>query len=256
MPCVFPVLSIKAAALARHLEAPARARGEGVAFLLGVVGSFVALAAALIVARAAGQAVGWGFQLQSPVVVAALALVMLAAGLNLSGVFEIGQSLQGLGAQTAARHSGLDRLRADRRTGGGRGRTLHRTLHGARHRLGAGPTARRGAGRCSSCSGAWGLAAPFTADLLHASACSGGCRRPGAWMEGLRKVLAFPMYAAAAWLAWVYAEQAGSEGPCPDCSRPRLRWPSPASAGVWPSARGASADAPGTSPLACNCQQP
>ena len=85
MPCVFPVLSIKAAQLARHVEHPARAAAEGIVFLIGCVLTFVALAAILIVAQQAGKAVGWGFQLQSPAVIAVLALLMLAVGLNLSG---------------------------------------------------------------------------------------------------------------------------------------------------------------------------
>ena len=209
MPCVFPVLSMKAAALARHLEAPARARGEGIAFLLGVVGSFVALAALLIAARAAGQAVGWGFQLQSPVVVAALAMVMLAAGLNLSGVFEVGQSLQGVGAQTAARHQGW----------------IGSALTGVLAVVVAAPCTAPfmapaiGWALVQSPAVALsvfvalglGLAAPFTA-VAFTPALFGQLPRPGAWMEGLRKVLAFPMYAAAAWLAWVFVEQAGAGG--------------------------------------------
>ncbi len=209
MPCVFPVLSIKAAALARHLESPAQARGEGLAFLLGVVGSFVALAAMLILARAAGQAVGWGFQLQSPIVVGALALVMLAAGLNLSGVFEAGLSLQGVGAQTAARHQGW----------------IGSALTGVLAVVVAAPCTAPfmapaigwalvqppGVALAVFVALGLGLAAPFTA-VSFTPRLFGRLPKPGAWMEGLRKVLAFPMYGAAAWLAWVYTEQAGAEG--------------------------------------------
>ncbi len=95
MPCVFPVLSMKAAALAAHAHDPRTARRQGTAYLLGVLTTFLALAGALIALKAAGQAIGWGFQLQSPAMVAALALVMLLVALNLSGVFEAGTSLQG-----------------------------------------------------------------------------------------------------------------------------------------------------------------
>ncbi len=101
MPCVFPILSMKAAALAGHAREASGARAHGLAFLVGVLAAFLALAGALIAARAAGAAVGWGFQLQSPLMVAALSLVMLAAGLNLSGLFEIGTSVQGLGSSLA-----------------------------------------------------------------------------------------------------------------------------------------------------------
>ena len=98
MPCVFPVLSMKAAALARHVGEPAKARAQGVAFLAGVVVTFLVLAGLLIAARAGGEAVGWGFHLQSPGVVVAMALLMFLIGLNLSGVFEVGLAAQGVGA--------------------------------------------------------------------------------------------------------------------------------------------------------------
>jgi len=205
MPCVFPVLSIKAAALARHVEAPGRARAEGVAFLVGCVATFVVLAAILIAAQKAGQAVGWGFQLQSPGVVAALALIMLGVGLNLSGVFEIGTSVQGAGQGLAGRSD----------------------LIGA---LFTGVLAVVVAAPCTAPFMApaigWalvqppvaalsvfaalglGLALPFVA-VSFAPALFKLLPRPGVWMDIFRKVLAFPMYGAAAWLVWVFALEAG-----------------------------------------------
>ena len=208
MPCVFPVLSIKAAALARHVEHPGRAAAEGVVFLIGCVATFVALAAVLIVAQQAGKAVGWGFQLQSPMVIAILTLLMLAIGLNLSGVFEIGLSVQGTG-QGLASKSGL----------------IGSFFTGVLAVVVAAPcTAPFMAGAIG-----WaftqpplaalsvfvalglGLAAPFTL----VSAVPGlftRLPRPGAWMEGLKKTLAFPMYATCAWLAWVFVQQTGANG--------------------------------------------
>lgn len=205
MPCVFPILSMKAAALAGHAEHPGEARAQGLAFLAGVVLSFVGLAAALIAARAAGEAVGWGFQLQSPVVVASLALVMLLAGLNLSGVFEVGLSAQGAGQGLAAK-SGL----------------AGAFFTGVLAVVVAAPcTAPFMAGAIG-----WaftqppavtlvvfvalglGLAAPFLAVSL-VPALFKRLPRPGAWMSRFRQVMAFPMYGAAAWLAWVFALQAG-----------------------------------------------
>jgi thiol:disulfide interchange protein DsbD len=205
MPCVFPVLSMKGAALARHVESPQHARTEGLAFFLGVLATFVGLAALLIAARAAGEAVGWGFQLQSPAVVAVLALIMLAAALNLSGVFEAGLSAQGLGGGLA-------------------------TKAGLAGSFFTGVLAVVVAAPCTApfMAGAigWalvqpaavalivfvslgvGLALPFTA-LSFAPGLFRRLPPPGGWMEGLRKVLAFPMYAAAAWLAWVFVLQAG-----------------------------------------------
>jgi len=205
MPCVFPVLSIKAAALARHVEAPGRARAEGVAFLVGCVATFVILAAILIAAQKAGQAVGWGFQLQSPGMVAALALIMLGVGLNLSGVFEIGTSVQGAGQGLAGRSD----------------------LIGA---LFTGVLAVVVAAPCTAPLMApaigWALVQPPVAALSVFAALGLGLAlpfvavsfvpalfkllpRPGVWMDIFRKVLAFPMYGAAAWLVWVFALEAG-----------------------------------------------
>ena len=205
MPCVFPVLSMKAAALARHVEAPGRARAEGVAFLIGCVLTFVVLAAVLIAAQKAGQAVGWGFQLQSPGVVVALCLIMLAVGLNLSGVFEIGLSAQGVGQGLA-----------------GRSDLIGAFFTGVLAVVVAAPCT---APLMAPAIG-WALVQPPVAALSVFAALGVGLAlpfaavsfvpalfkllpRPGAWMDVFRKVLAFPMYGAAAWLAWVFVLEAG-----------------------------------------------
>ncbi|HST90768.1 MAG TPA: protein-disulfide reductase DsbD domain-containing protein, partial [Brevundimonas sp.] len=106
MPCVFPILAMKAAALTASAHDPVHARRDGLAFLAGVLTTFLLLAGALLALRAAGQAVGWGFQLQSPPVTAGLALLMLAVALNLSGVFHVGAGLQGAGSGPLARMPG------------------------------------------------------------------------------------------------------------------------------------------------------
>ena len=207
MPCVFPILSMKAAALARHGGGGA-ARAEGVAFLAGVLATFAVLAGALIAARAAGQAVGWGFQLQSPLVVALLALVMLGAALNLSGLFEVGASVQGLGAGLPAG-----------------GELLASALTGALAVVVAAPctapfmgpalgfalTQSAGSALAVFLALGLGFAAPFTL-IAFVPALTRRLPRPGAWMEGLKKALAFPMYGAAAWLTWVLSQQTGSLG--------------------------------------------
>jgi len=208
MPCVFPILSMKAAALAGHAGESRRARVQALAFLAGVVASFLALAAALEGARIAGAAVGWGFQLQSPVAVALLALVMLAAAMNLSGVFEIGTSVQGLGAARASRGD----LGGSALTG-----VLAVVVAAPCTAPFMGPAL--GFALTQSTTVAFviflalglGFAAPFT--LLSLS--PGLIRRlprPGPWMDVFRKALSFPMYAAAAWLAWVLDQQTGSPG--------------------------------------------
>jgi thiol:disulfide interchange protein DsbD len=205
MPCVFPVLSMKGAALARHVESPQHARAEGAAFFVGVLVTFVGLAALLIAARAAGQAVGWGFQLQSPAVVAVLALVMLASALNLSGVFEAGLSAQGLGGGLATK-PGL----------GGSFFTGVLAVVVAAPCTGPFMAGAIGWALVQPAAVALtvflslgvGLALPFTA-LSFAPGLFRRLPPPGGWMEGLRKVLAFPMYGAAGYLAWVLVVQAG-----------------------------------------------
>ncbi len=208
MPCVFPVLAMKATSLARHAHEPNAARVQGLAYLGGVVATFLALAAALIAARAAGQAVGWGFQLQSPAILAGLTLVMLLVALNLSGVFEAGTSLQAAAGQAEA---------ADR--GGALGAAFTGVLAVAvaapctapfmgaavGFALTQGPAIALGVFLAL----ALGMGAPFVV-LAFAPAVLARMPRPGPWMEGLKKALAFPMYATAAWLAWVYAQSAGS----------------------------------------------
>ena len=208
MPCVFPILAMKAASLAGHAHERRAAQRQGLAFLVGVLATFLALALALIAVRAGGAAVGWGFQLQSPPVVAGLALLMLAVALNLSGVFEVGSSLQNVGGSLAGR----------------------RGLAGA---FFTGALAVVVAAPCTAPFMApalgWALtqSAPaaiavflalglgFAAPFAFAAFVPGLLERlpkPGPWMDGFKKLLAFPMYGAAAWLAWVLTLQAGDTG--------------------------------------------
>ena len=207
MPCVFPILSMKAAALARHAHHPGAARIQGLAFAAGVVATFLGLAALLIAARAAGQAVGWGFQLQSPIVLALLSLLMLLVALNLSGVFEVGGGLQALaGSAPGAEHDGLW------------GAVLTGALAVAVAAPCSAPFMASAIGFALTQNAALalvvffalglGMAAPFTA-LAFAPGLLARLPRPGGWMDGLRKVLAFPMYATAAWLLWVLSLRAG-----------------------------------------------
>lgn len=206
MPCVFPVVSLKALALVRHVQDRRSVRVEGLAFLAGVVVTMLLLGAALLAARAGGAAVGWGFQLQSPALIAALALVMLALGLNLMGVFEIGLGAQGIGDGVAPRPGAFGAA-----------------LTGALAIIVATPcTAPFMAGAVGAAllrppvegmaiflALALGFAAPFTAISL-VPACARLLPKPGAWMATLKHVLAFPMLGAAAWLAWVLDQQAGA----------------------------------------------
>ncbi|QUG75629.1 cytochrome C biogenesis protein [Erwinia sp. E602] len=206
MPCVFPVISLKALSLLGQQGNAAETRKEGLGFLLGVVVTMLALAALLLALRAGGTAVGWGFQLQSPLVVAALALVILLAAINLLGVFEVGLTAQRAGALE-----------------GGKGTFTRSALTGALSIIVATPCS---APFMAGAVGyalvqptavalliflmlALGFAAPFVLISLF-PALAQRLPRPGAWMATLRRGLAFPMFAAWGWLVWVLAQQAGT----------------------------------------------
>ncbi|HMI96508.1 MAG TPA: protein-disulfide reductase DsbD domain-containing protein [Micropepsaceae bacterium] len=209
MPCVFPVLSMKALALAAKRDAPGNARAAALAYGTGVVLSFLALAGVLIAFRAAGTSLGWGFQLQQPLFVTALALLMFAVGLNLSGLYEIGASrVANLGGGLAAKSgtSGsfftgvLAVVVATPCTAPFMGAAMGYAL-----------TADANVALAIFAALGLGFAAPFMLFGLI----PGALRllpRPGPWMTTLRQVLAFPMYGAALWLVWVLSLQAGSEG--------------------------------------------
>ena len=206
MPCVFPVISLKALGIMRHQGNSASARTEGLGFLAGVIFTMMVLAAVLLALRAGGTAVGWGFQLQSPLVIAILALIILGAALNLLGVFEVGLSLQRAGEISL-----------------GRGAFVRSALTGALAIIVATPcSAPFMAGAIGYAlvqppvvslaiflSLALGFAAPFTVVSLF-PAIARRLPRPGAWMDFLKKGLAFPMLGAFAWLVWVLAQQAGT----------------------------------------------
>jgi thiol:disulfide interchange protein/DsbC/DsbD-like thiol-disulfide interchange protein len=209
MPCVFPVLAMKAASLARTAHEPRAARRDGIAFTGGVLVTFLILAGGLLGLRAAGEAVGWGFQLQSPPVTAGLALLMLAVALNLSGVFQIGAGLQSA--------AGSDRL--SRQPGG-----VGAFFTGVLAVVVAAPCT---APFMAFALGAallmpvplalivflmlgLGLALPYLAVSLLPGLLA-RMPRPGPWMDRLKGVLAFPMYGAALWLGWVFLNQTGAD---------------------------------------------
>ncbi|MGJ9420252.1 protein-disulfide reductase DsbD family protein [Massilia sp. CMS3.1] len=209
MPCVFPVLAIKAAALAGMSGTDRRAvRLSGVFYTLGVLAAFMALAIALLAVRAGGNAVGWGFQFQSPLFVAAMCWLMLAIGLNLSGVFEVGASLAGAGQQLAQRkgHAGsfftglLAVVVATPCTAPFMGAAIGSAL-----------VAPAFVSLLVFAMMGVGLALPFLL-LGIVPAIAQSLPRPGLWMLRLRQAMAFPMYATAAWLLWVLAQQAGEAG--------------------------------------------
>ncbi len=212
MPCVFPVLALKAMALAgAGGGANARVRALALSYAAGVLAAFTALGLALLVARAAGYGLGWGFQFASPAAVGAMALVLFAVGLNLSGVFQAGGSaglVQGVGQGVIAR-------------GGHVGSFFTGLLAVVVASPCTAPFMAAAVGGALAAPGivavgvflalGAGLAAPVLA-LAAIPALGRRLPRPGAWMVRLRQVLAFPMYGAAVWLVWVVSTEAGSPG--------------------------------------------
>lgn len=207
MPCVLPVLSVKALSFAGGAQA-GEARRHGLLYFAGVMATFLALAVLLIVLREAGEAVGWGFQLQAPWVTSALALLFFVIGLNLLGVFEIGGGLQNAGGALTARNGDAGSFFTGALAVIAATPCTAPFMAGA---IGAALTQSSAVTLAIFAALALGFALPLT--LLHfAPGLQKLVPKPGAWMERVRNVLAFPMFAAAVWLAWVLAWQTGADG--------------------------------------------
>ncbi|MCW8128427.1 protein-disulfide reductase DsbD family protein [Microbulbifer halophilus] len=207
MPCVFPVLSIKALAIGQGASA-GRRRAHGWAYSAGVVLSFVLIAALMLALRAGGEAVGWGFQLQSPILVAALVYLFFAMGLSLSGVTELGGSLMGAGQSLGSRGG----LRGSVATGALAtvvASPCTAPLMGSA--LGYAVTQPAAVALMVFAALGAGMAAPFLL-LTYMPSLAGRLPRPGPWMDRLKQLLAFPMYLTAVWLLWVLGRQTGSDG--------------------------------------------
>lgn len=204
MPCVFPVLSLKALSLVSHAHySPLQIRLQGWAYTAGVLASFGLLAATLVILKTGGAEIGWGFQFQSPLFVLATAYLMFVVGLNLSGVFVIGGSIAGVGSSLADRggYSGsfftgvLATIVATPCTAPFMAAALGYALTQTPVKLFA-----------IFLSLGFGLALPYLL-LANWPGLQRWLPRPGLWMERTKQALAFPMYAAAVWLVWVLAQQ-------------------------------------------------
>ena len=216
MPCVFPVLSLKVISLVESnvSASPTKMKKHrhlhGIAYTAGVVLSFLIVALTLILLRGLGEQIGWGFQLQSPVFIASLTIIIFVLGLSMSGVIEIGSGLQNLGNQGPANEGG-------------------------NHWQGAFWTGVLATVVATPCTApfmgtamgfalsqpmivtltvflamALGLASPFLA-IAFVPKLAALMPSPGMWMVRLKELLAFPLYLTAVWLMWVFARQAGSD---------------------------------------------
>lgn len=208
MPCVFPILAIKVVGFAQH-GSDRRARHLGAyAYTAGVVLSFLALGGLLLALRAAGEQLGWGFQLQTPAAVAALAALFTVLGLNLAGVFEFGSVLPSSVAAFQAKHPVADSF-------------LTGVLAVAVASPCTAPFMGASLGLAVSLPAAQamlvfaalgvGMALPYAAAALIPGLAR-RIPRPGAWMDVFKKLMAFPMFATAAWLVWILGQQSGIDG--------------------------------------------
>jgi thiol:disulfide interchange protein DsbD len=207
MPCVFPVLSLKAFSfLAAGGMSKAERKREGWAYTFGILASFGIIVGILLALRAGGSAVGWGFQLQEPIFVAFIVLLMVLVALSLAGMFNIQTGFEGAGQSLA-------------------------TQEGAKGAFFTGVLATLVATPCTAPFMApaigyaltqpiyvallvffmlgFGLALPFLI-LSYSDRIAKAMPRPGAWMETFKQGLAFPMLATAAWLLFVFNNEAGS----------------------------------------------
>ena len=208
MPCVFPILSLKAMSLARAGESPAAARSEGVAYTLGVVLVTTALGLVAILIARAGAGAGWAFQLQDPRVILLLLLLTFAIGLNFAGLFEVDLGAanvgQGLASQRGPKGAfftgALAAFVATPCTGP--------FMAGA---LGAALVLPPLAGLAVFAGLGLGLALPFLL-IGFVPALRRMLPRPGPWMLTFRRILAIPMLLTALALAWVLGRQAGVPG--------------------------------------------
>lgn len=209
MPCVFPVLSLKALSLLQHSQAEQRQqRLHGLAYTLGVLLSFLAIAALLLLLQAAGSQVGWGFQLQNPVFIVLLVYVLFALALSLSGLLHFGQHWMGSGESLTQR-------------GGYPGSFFTGVLAV----LVASPCTAPFMGTALGYAVTQpaliallvftllglGMAAPFLL-LSFSPRLLRYLPKPGAWMESFKQFMAFPLYATVLWLLWVLGRQVGVDG--------------------------------------------
>ena len=206
MPCVFPVVSIKILGFVDQAHGDrGELRRHGLAFAAGILVCFWFVAGLLLAFRAGGQALGWGYQLQSPPVVAGLAVLFFLLGLNLSGYFEIGARVQTLAGDVRTRE-GLGGAFLSGVLATVVATPCTAPFMGAA--LGFALTQPPVSSLAVFTSLALGMGLPYVL-LTLIPALAGLLPRPGRWMESLKQLLAFPLYLTVVWLVWVLGQQSG-----------------------------------------------
>ncbi|MFY8063401.1 MAG: protein-disulfide reductase DsbD family protein, partial [Usitatibacteraceae bacterium] len=212
MPCVFPVLGIKVMGFVENAHGESRLlRRQGAAYFVGVLLSFMALAGLMLALRGAGQSIGWGFQMQEPLFVGALAVLFFVMALNLSGVFEFGTSIQAVAGDAEQRAQSNPLVGA--------------LVSGVLATVVATPCMAPGLGASVGftlsqsapiallvfVAMAVGLALPVSL-LSCFPALLRYLPKPGAWMDTFKQVMAFPLYGTVVWLVWILGAQTGNDG--------------------------------------------
>jgi thiol:disulfide interchange protein DsbD len=208
MPCVFPVLSLKVIGFAEAAQHQRLRVAGGVAYTAGVVLSFAALAGVMLVLRAAGDGLGWGFQLQSPPFVAALALLFALIGFNLLGLFHFAGVLPSRIAALRSRHPVVDHGLTGVLAVAVASPCTAPFMGAA---LGAALTLPNAQALAIFVALGVGMAAPYLAACLWPGL-SRTLPRPGAWLAHFKTAMAFPMFATVVWLLWVLGQQVGIDG--------------------------------------------
>ena len=206
MPCVFPVLSIKVLSLSTNSLASSR-HHHGLAYTAGVISTFLVIALVLIILRAGGEALGWGFQMQSPLFITFLIYLFFVMGLSFSGFYEAGARLMNMGQSVTSGHG----LRQSYFTGvlaSVVASPCTAPFMGAA--IGAALSQSTPVALVIFASLGFGMALPFLV-LSWAPALAARLPRPGPWMETFKQILAYPLYFTSVWLLWVLGRQAGSD---------------------------------------------
>ena len=208
MPCVFPILALKVVSFTQHASDTQAHRRSGLAYFAGVVLSFVALGALFLALRAGGEQLGWGFQLQNPLVVAGLAVLFTVLGMNLAGLFEFGSVLPTSIATARANNPTVDSFLSGV-LAVAIASPCTAPFMGASLGLALGLPA-IDALLIFATIGV-GMAMPYVA-ASFVPAVARALPKPGAWMDTFKKFMAFPMFATVVWLVWVLGQQSGIDG--------------------------------------------